>query len=50
MLEGAIARIVAGFGASADEVLQLARYVQTRVFSEFGVQLQPEPVLVDVTL
>jgi UDP-N-acetylmuramate dehydrogenase len=36
--------------ATADEVLQLARYVQTRVFSEFGVQLQPEPVLVDMTL
>jgi UDP-N-acetylmuramate dehydrogenase len=33
-------------GASAEEILQLARYVQTRVFSEFGVRLQPEPVLV----
>ncbi len=37
-------------GASADEILQLARYVQTRVFAEFGVRLQPEPVLVGVSL
>jgi UDP-N-acetylmuramate dehydrogenase len=37
-------------GASADEVLQLARFVQTRVFAEFGVRLQPEPVLVGVSL
>jgi len=37
-------------GATADEVLQLARFVQTRVFAEFGVRLQPEPVLVGVTL
>jgi UDP-N-acetylmuramate dehydrogenase len=37
-------------GASAEEILQLARYVQTRVFSEFGVRLQPEPVLVGVFL
>jgi UDP-N-acetylmuramate dehydrogenase len=36
--------------ATADEVLQLARFVQTRVFSEFGVRLQPEPVLVGVGL
>ncbi|WP_166876128.1 UDP-N-acetylmuramate dehydrogenase [Salinibacterium sp. ZJ450] len=33
-------------GATADEILQLARYVQTRVMSEFGVQLHPEPVIV----
>jgi UDP-N-acetylmuramate dehydrogenase len=37
-------------GASAEEILQLARYVQTRVFSEFGVRLQPEPVLVGAFL
>jgi UDP-N-acetylmuramate dehydrogenase len=37
-------------GATADEVLQLARFVQTRVFAEFGVRLQPEPVLVGATL
>jgi UDP-N-acetylmuramate dehydrogenase len=42
--------IVNAGGATADEILQLARYVQTRVFSEFGVRLQPEPVLVGVTL
>jgi UDP-N-acetylmuramate dehydrogenase len=33
-------------GASADEIASLARYVHTRVFSEFGVRLQPEPNLV----
>jgi UDP-N-acetylmuramate dehydrogenase len=37
-------------GATADEVLELARFVQTRVFAEFGVRLQPEPVLVGVSL
>jgi UDP-N-acetylmuramate dehydrogenase len=37
-------------GATADEVVQLARFVQTRVFAEFGVRLQPEPVLVGVAL
>jgi UDP-N-acetylmuramate dehydrogenase len=37
-------------GATADEVLQLARFVQTRVLAEFGVRLQPEPVLVGVAL
>ncbi|NEM91151.1 UDP-N-acetylmuramate dehydrogenase [Galbitalea soli] len=37
-------------GATAEEVAELARYVQTRVFSEYGVRLQPEPVLVGVTL
>jgi UDP-N-acetylmuramate dehydrogenase len=33
-------------GASAADVLQLADFVQTRVVSEFGVLLQPEPTLV----
>lgn len=33
-------------GATAADVLQLADYVQTRVLSEFGVRLQPEPTLV----
>jgi len=37
-------------GASADDILQLARYVQTRVYSEFGVRLQPEPVIVGTSL
>lgn len=37
-------------GARADEILELARYIQTRVFAEFGVRLQPEPVLVGVDL
>jgi UDP-N-acetylmuramate dehydrogenase len=33
-------------GATAADVLQLADLVQTRVLSEFGVRLQPEPTLV----
>lgn len=37
-------------GASAADVVQLARFVQTRVESEFGVRLQNEPVLVGVQL
>lgn len=37
-------------GATAAEVAQLAGYVQTRVLSEFGVRLQPEPVLIGVDL
>jgi UDP-N-acetylmuramate dehydrogenase len=36
--------------ATADDIVQLANYVQTRVMSEFGVLLQPEPVLVGVSL
>lgn len=35
-------------GASAAEIAELARYVQTRVLGAFGVILQPEPVLVGV--
>jgi UDP-N-acetylmuramate dehydrogenase len=37
-------------GATADEIAQLARYVQGRVAAEFGVILQPEPVLIGVAL
>ena len=37
-------------GATAEEVAQLARYVLGRVQAEFGVNLQPEPVLVGLTL
>jgi UDP-N-acetylmuramate dehydrogenase len=37
-------------GATAADVVQLARFVQTRVESEFGVRLQNEPVLVGVQL
>lgn len=36
--------------ATADDIVQLANYVQTRVMSEFGVLLQPEPVLLGVSL
>jgi len=37
-------------GASADEIVQLARFVQSRVQAEFGIVLRPEPVLVGVEL
>ncbi|HMH59068.1 MAG TPA: UDP-N-acetylmuramate dehydrogenase [Galbitalea sp.] len=37
-------------GATAEEIVELARFIQTRVFAEFGVRLQPEPVLVGVSL
>lgn len=37
-------------GATAAEVAELARYVRGRVQAEFGVNLQPEPVLVGLTL
>lgn len=37
-------------GATAAQVAELARFVQTRVLSEFGVLLQPEPVLVGLDL
>ncbi|QDZ16961.1 UDP-N-acetylmuramate dehydrogenase [Humibacter ginsenosidimutans] len=37
-------------GASALEIVQLATFVQSRVQSEFGVLLRPEPVLVGIEL
>lgn len=37
-------------GATAEQVAELARLVQSRVLNEFGVILQPEPVLVGVHL
>lgn len=37
-------------GASAAEIAELGRFVQTRVFSEFGVRMNPEPVLVGLSL
>lgn len=37
-------------GASAADVTELARYIQTRVLSEFGVRMQAEPVLVGTQL
>ncbi|WP_455132515.1 hypothetical protein [Microbacterium aurum] len=37
-------------GATAGELAELARYIQQRVQSEFGLLLQPEPVLVGVEL
>jgi len=36
--------------ATAHDVVQLANFVQTRVMSEFGVMLHPEPVLVGISL
>lgn len=37
-------------GATAEQVAELARYVQSRVSNEFGVILQPEPMLIGVQL
>lgn len=37
-------------GSSAAEIAELARFIQGRVQSEFGLLLQPEPVLVGVEL
>ncbi len=37
-------------GATAAELAELARYIVQRVQSEFGLLLQPEPVLVGVEL
>jgi len=37
-------------GATASEVAELARFIHTRVFSEFGVRLQPEPNLVGLEI
>lgn len=36
--------------ATAAEIAELARFVQSRVHAEFGLLLQPEPVLVNVEL
>jgi UDP-N-acetylmuramate dehydrogenase len=36
--------------ATAADIVQLAGYVQTRVESEFGVRLQPEPMLLGLSL
>lgn len=37
-------------GATAAEIAELARFIQSRVHAEFGLVLQPEPVLIDVEL
>ncbi|SFR69624.1 UDP-N-acetylmuramate dehydrogenase [Agromyces sp. CF514] len=37
-------------GASAEEVAELARFVRSRVQSEFGILLHPEPVVVGLSL
>ena len=46
--------VVVGAGPTgvemAGQIAELARYVQSRVLNQFGVILQPEPVLVGVQL
>lgn len=37
-------------GASAEEIAQLARFVQSRVNAEFGITIVPEPVFVGIEL
>lgn len=37
-------------GATAEEIAQLARFVQNRVQAEFGIVLHPEPVLLGVEI
>ncbi|GGA69649.1 UDP-N-acetylenolpyruvoylglucosamine reductase [Pseudoclavibacter endophyticus] len=37
-------------GATGEEIAELARYVRVRVLGEFGVELQPEPVLLGIEL
>ncbi len=37
-------------GATAEELAELARFIRSRVHAEFGLLLQPEPVLVGVEL
>ena len=37
-------------GATAADISELARYIQTRVLAQFGVRLHPEPVFVGITL
>ncbi len=37
-------------GATAEQIAELARYVQGRVLAEFGIVLHPEPQLVNLTL
>lgn len=36
--------------ASAEDIASLARYIKTQVLNRFGVQLQPEPILVGLPL
>ena len=37
-------------GATAAEIAELARLIQVRVHSDFGINLQPEPVLIGIEL
>jgi UDP-N-acetylmuramate dehydrogenase len=44
-----LALVNRGWGTASD-IAELARYVQSRVLNQFGVILQPEPILVGVQL
>ena len=35
---------------TAEEIAELARYIEARVLSEFGIHLQPEPVPIGLEL
>ncbi|MBX3115993.1 MAG: UDP-N-acetylenolpyruvoylglucosamine reductase, partial [Cryobacterium sp.] len=37
-------------GATAEQIVELARYIHLRVLNDFGVLLQPEPILVGLSL
>lgn len=37
-------------GATAEELAQLARYIRGRVYSEYGLLLEPEPILIGIEL
>src|SRR5690606_36068169 len=37
-------------GSSGEEVAELARFIQSRVMSEYGVLLRPEPILLGLSL
>jgi UDP-N-acetylmuramate dehydrogenase len=37
-------------GATAEQIAELARYIAARVLAEFGIRLQPEPMLVGISL
>ncbi len=37
-------------GATAEQVMELARYIHLRVLNDFGVLLQPEPILIGLSL
>jgi UDP-N-acetylmuramate dehydrogenase len=36
--------------ATGEEILRLARYVQSTIYNHFGVSLEPEPRIVDFSM